>query len=99
MEPAIVNIAEAKLSSLIERALAGEFVVFARSGKPMVRPVPAEDLGPPPFGLCKHWQIPDDLFLEPKSEKDLAAAAGAVTDEVGITRPYVLASCKTAGKG
>lgn len=39
-----VNIYEAKtnLSKLIERALAGEDVVIARAGRPMVRLVPVE---------------------------------------------------------
>ena len=32
----------------------------------------------------RHWQIPDDLFLEPMDEEDLRAAEGADTDEFGI---------------
>ncbi len=40
-----VNIHEAKtnLSKLLEKALSGEEVVIARSGKPLVRLVPIED--------------------------------------------------------
>ena len=38
-------------------------------------------------GVCRHWQIPDDLFLEPMDEEDLRAAEGADTDEFGITLP------------
>jgi hypothetical protein len=37
--------------------------------------------------LLKHWQIPDDLFLEPMDEEDLRAAEGADTDEYGISVP------------
>jgi prevent-host-death family protein len=41
----IVNMHEAKthLSRLVERALAGEEVVVAKSGKPLVRLVPVEE--------------------------------------------------------
>jgi prevent-host-death family protein len=42
-----VNIAEAKakLSSLLDQALAGEEVVIARAGKPLVRLTPVESMG------------------------------------------------------
>ena len=38
-------------------------------------------------GVGRHWQVPDDLFLEPLDEEDLRAAEGADTDEFGITLP------------
>ena len=38
-------------------------------------------------GIVRHWQIPDDLFLEPADEEDLRAAEGADTDEFGISLP------------
>jgi prevent-host-death family protein len=45
----IVNTHDAKthFSSLIDRALAGEEIVIARSGKPMVKLVPVEDAEEP----------------------------------------------------
>jgi hypothetical protein len=38
-------------------------------------------------GICRHWSIPEELFLEPMDEEDLRAAEGAGTDEYGITLP------------
>jgi hypothetical protein len=35
----------------------------------------------------RHWQIPEDLFLEPAEEEDLSVAEGAYPDEFGIGRP------------
>ena len=44
-----VNIAEAKakLSALLDRALAGEEIIIARAGKPLVRLVPIEKADTP----------------------------------------------------
>jgi prevent-host-death family protein len=68
------NIHEAKttLSKLVERALAGEEVVIARAGKPLVRldPVPAAAAEKPPrralfgsmrdeFKLAPDWDSPE----------------------------------------
>lgn len=66
-----VNMHEAKsrLSSLIERAEAGEEIVIARAGKPAVKLVPVgEELKPREFGqdAGKIW-IADD-FDEPDEE-------------------------------
>jgi prevent-host-death family protein len=84
-----VNIAEAKakLSALIDRAAAGEEIVLSRAGRPVARLMPLEEQTPRQPGLLKHWQIPDDLFLEPMDEEDLRAAEGADTDEHGISLP------------
>ena len=84
-----VNIAEAKakLSALVDRAAAGEEIVLSRSGRPVARLMPLEEQTPRQPGLLKHWQIPDDLFLEPMDEEDLRAAEGADTDEYGLTLP------------
>jgi prevent-host-death family protein len=84
-----INIAEAKakLSALIDRAAAGEEIVLSRAGRPVARLMPLEEQTPRQPGLLKHWQIPDDLFLEPMDEEDLRAAEGADTDEYGISPP------------
>src|SRR6266481_2048237 len=84
-----INIAEAKakLSELLDRALAGEEIVIARAGKPLARLVPVEELNPRQPGLLRDWQVPDDLFLEPADPEDLDAAEGKHTDAYGITLP------------
>jgi prevent-host-death family protein len=84
-----VNIAAAKahLSSLVDRAAAGEEIILSRAGRPVARLMPLEQQTPRQPGLLKHWQIPDDLFLEPMDEEDLRAAEGAGTDAYGITLP------------
>jgi prevent-host-death family protein len=60
----LVNLYDAKsqLSRLIDRAAAGEDIVIARSGKPIVRLVPVEDALPRQPGLLKGLVIPDALF-------------------------------------
>ena len=89
MMSATVNIAEAKakLSALIDRAAAGEEIVLSRAGRPVARLMPLAEQAPRRPGICRHWQIPDDLFLEPMDEEDLRAAEGADTDEYGISQP------------
>jgi prevent-host-death family protein len=69
-----VNIHEAKthLSKLVARAMAGEEIVIARAGKPMVRLVIEE---PQPKtrrvgGFLKNYEIPDDAFA-PMTEEEL----------------------------
>jgi prevent-host-death family protein len=83
-----VNIAEAKakLSALVDRAAAGEEIILSRAGRPVARLMPLVERMPRQPGLLRHWQIPDDLFLEPAEEEDLRAAEGVDTDEFGISR-------------
>ncbi|MBL8672604.1 MAG: type II toxin-antitoxin system prevent-host-death family antitoxin [Alphaproteobacteria bacterium] len=47
MTETVVNIydAKAKLSQLVERAMAGDAIVIAKAGRPMVRLVPCRDSG------------------------------------------------------
>src|SRR5690348_8408656 len=63
-----INIAEAKakLSELLDRALAGEEVVIARAGKPLARLVPVETRQPRKKGAWRGWaaEIPTEVFLE-----------------------------------
>lgn len=61
-----VNIHQAKthLSSLVEDVLAGEEVILARRGVPLIRLIPIEPLQKRIFGLGKHHfplGIPEDF--------------------------------------
>jgi prevent-host-death family protein len=70
----VVNLydAKAQLSRLIDRATAGEDVVIARAGKPLVRLVPVETQRPREPGLLKGLIVPDALFdLLPEDEQAL----------------------------
>jgi prevent-host-death family protein len=72
----IVNMHEAKtsLSKLVERALAGEEVVIARNGQPLVRLVPVpKDAKPriPGRGKGKIWIAPDCFDEMSEEELDL----------------------------
>ncbi len=60
----LVNLYDAKtqLSRLIDRAAAGEDIVIARAGKPIVRLVPVDDALPRQPGLLKGLAVPDALF-------------------------------------
>ena len=84
-----VNIAEAKakLSALLNRAIAGEEIVIARAGKPLARLVPVEELTRRKRGAWRHWNIPSDVLLEPMEPEELDAAEGKHTDDFGITLP------------
>ena len=85
----IVNIAEAKaqLSLLVDRATAGEEIVIARNGKPLVRLAPVENLEPRRPGRAKHWNVPEDFLIAEMSEEDRAWVEGEMTDEFGISIP------------
>lgn len=68
----IHNVAEAKaqLSRLLDAALAGEEVIVARAGRPLVRLTPLT--GPPPRELgFLPLEIPD-AFFAPLAGDDLA---------------------------
>ncbi len=60
----LVNLYDAKsqLSRLIDRAAAGEDIVIARSGRPIVRLVPVEEALPRHPGLLRGLVVPDALF-------------------------------------
>ena len=86
-----VNIAEAKakLSALLDRALAGEEIVIARAGKPLARLVPVEERQVRRKGAWRGWaaEVPTEVFLAPMDPEDLDAAEGKFSDEFGITLP------------
>lgn len=63
---------------LLDRVEAGEHLVVVRGGRPVagLRPVPAIQLGPRPFGLCAGaFTVPDD-FDAPLPEEILRAFEG-----------------------
>lgn len=66
------NVAEAKatLSHLLEAALAGEEVILARAGKPLVRLVPIQTPASRELGFLP-LDVPDALFAPLRGE-DLA---------------------------
>ena len=71
-----INIHEAKarLSELLDRALAGEEVVIARAGKPLARLVPVDDIGPREPGIARGRVT--DAFFEPLPPDELDAWEG-----------------------
>lgn len=68
-----VNLHGAKthLSELVAAAAAGEEIIFARSGIPMVRLLPLEKSPPRQPGVAKGYLT--DAFFEPLSDEDLRA--------------------------
>jgi prevent-host-death family protein len=71
-----VNIGEAKakLSALVDEALAGEEVVLARAGRPVARIVALPQRGRRPKGLLAHWKGGDpDAVLQGISQAELDA--------------------------
>jgi antitoxin (DNA-binding transcriptional repressor) of toxin-antitoxin stability system len=50
------------LSRLVDRDTAGEDILIARAGKPLVRLVPVEEMRPREPGLLKGLVVPDALF-------------------------------------
>ncbi|HEY2538080.1 MAG TPA: type II toxin-antitoxin system prevent-host-death family antitoxin [Stellaceae bacterium] len=84
-----VNIAEAKakLSELIDRAMAGEDIVIARAGKPLARLVPLPQQAKRKPGAWRGWKASAEALLAPMDPEDLDAAEGKFSDEFGITLP------------
>jgi prevent-host-death family protein len=82
-----INIADAKaqLSALVDRAAAGEEIVLSRAGRPVARLMPLAERLPRQPGVCRSWQIPEELFLEPADPDDLRAAEGIDADALGIS--------------
>ena len=78
MEIANIHQAKSQLSKLVDRAMEGEEVIIARSGKPMVRLDPIRQVVTPRQG--GQWKgrvrIADDFDTLPE---DVAAAFGIIT--------------------
>lgn len=73
-----VNVHEAKtqLSRLLAQAEAGEEVVIARRGEPIVRLVACKPNGRRRFGAMKGTIVVDDSVLEPLPAAELALWEG-----------------------
>ncbi len=69
----VINLNEAKanLSRLVDAAAAGEEIIIAKAGKPMVRLAPIENLAPRQPGIAKGRL--NDAFFEPLPERELSA--------------------------
>ena len=74
----IVNVRRAKieLSRLLARAEAGEEVVIARRGKPIVRLVPLKPRGRRQPGTLRGKITVPDSFFDPLPEEELKAWEG-----------------------
>ncbi len=78
-----VNIYDAKthLSRLVGRAMAGEDIVIARAGKPLVRLVPVAEKKVREGGQLKGLDIPDSFFFDPLPEEELRLWEGGERSE------------------
>lgn len=70
-----VQVAESKLSELIDAALAGEDVVIDKGGQPVVRMVPIEHR-PFQIGMLQGQFGEGPDFFEPMTEDELAEWEG-----------------------
>ena len=68
----VINLNEAKanLSRLVDAAAAGEDIIIAKAGKPVVRLTPVESLAPRQPGIAK-GRI-SNAFFEPLPERELS---------------------------
>jgi len=82
-----VELAEAELSALIDRAAAGEEVVLTKAGSPIARLTALADRAPRQPDLASRWEIDDEALLAPTDPEDLDWADGKYTDELGISLP------------
>ena len=86
-----INVAEAKakLSELLDRALAGEEIIIARAGKPIVRLTPVGRRERSGRGVWRGWaaDLSPENLLAPMDPEDLDAAEGKFNDEFGISLP------------
>ena len=71
----VVNVHQAKtqLSRLLAQAEAGQEVVIARNGDPVVRLVSCKLRGKRQFGAWKGRIVIDDSFFDPLPETELSA--------------------------
>lgn len=68
-----IHEAKARLSKLIERALAGETIVISRGKTPMVRLVPVERAKGRCFGAMRGRALVSEAFFESLPEEELGA--------------------------
>jgi prevent-host-death family protein len=86
--------AKAKLSELVARAEAGEEVIIARDGKPVVTLTPRARSRPAKrrLGVWDHLggDIPEDLFLGPDDDTAAAAWEAEPTDPAQAYGPVAV---------
>lgn len=77
----MVNIfeAKAKLSDLLDRAVAGERILICKRNQPVaeLRPIPAQRATPRPIGKAKGLLSIPSAFFEPLDDDDVEAFEGA----------------------
>ena len=66
-----IHIAKARLSKLIQRALAGEVIILARGKEPMVKLVPVEQPKGRSFGSMQGLASVGDEFFAPLPQEEL----------------------------
>lgn len=66
-----LNEAKANLSQLVDAAAAGEEIIIAKAGKPMVRLTPVENRAPRQPGIAKGRVT--DAFFQPLPDQELSA--------------------------
>jgi prevent-host-death family protein len=91
-----INLADAKarFSELVDAASRGEEIVLARRGRPVARIVApgAQGTAKPRIGAMRDRLSEADiealanLIEAPLKKRDAAIAAGALTDDLGLTR-------------
>ena len=86
-----VNVAEAKakLSELLDRAVAGEDIVIARAGKPLAKLVPVNPIEPRKPGAWRGWGASNSTegLPSPSAPQNLDTPEGKSTDNSGTTPP------------
>ena len=79
----MVNIfeAKAKLSDLIDRAVAGERILICKRNQPIaeLRPVPVQRTAPRPIGKAKGTFAIPEAFFAPLEAEEIEAFEGEVT--------------------
>jgi prevent-host-death family protein len=70
-EPISIHAAKTHLSRLIAQAEAGEEIIIARNGKPVVKLVRLEPKGKPVFGAMKGMFTVGPEFFEPLPPEEL----------------------------
>ena len=69
--PAInLNEAKANLSRLVDAAMAGEEIIIAKAGKPVIRLTPVEGLAPRQPGIAKGCLT--EAFFDPLPDQELS---------------------------
>jgi prevent-host-death family protein len=86
-----LNIAEAKahLSEIVASAAAGEDIIIAKAGKPMVQLTPVTRLPAKArrLGIWPQVDTPENVLIDPLDPTHQTALEGALSDDDGISLP------------